>query len=311
MSEEELKGIRLSVSANVAQCFVTYLHRHALRKVYEEQVRMQQSSVEMVRARRNAGLSSDLDLAESEAELANVNAAVFDVDARIAETEELCARHLGKLVPEAVQLLREAAQDAAEKPLQLSSVLPAKTPSEVLRNRPDILAAEHNVISAGFLHTGAVADLFPRFSLGAALGHLSFRRQDLLDKSSEYWNILPGVHLPIFSGLRLSARIDQAKADQRRTLAEYEDILLAALNEVDTQARQFSLAREKVETLRKGVAHHKTAYELANEQYLHGISDYFRVLVSQRQLILAQQNMILADEASYLLATNLIKAVGG
>ncbi len=311
VSEEELKGVKLSVAANVAQCFVTYQHRQALRKVYEEQVAIQQSSVEMVRARRNAGLSSDLDLAESEAELATVRALVFDVDARIVETEESCAHQLGTLVPEAARLLREATKDSPEKPPELSGVVPAKTPSEVLRNRPDILAAEHNVVASGYMHAGAVADLFPRFSLGAALGHLSFQRQDLLDKSSEYWNIVPGMHLPIFSGLRLSSRIDQAKADQARILSAYEDVVLTALNEVDSQAKQFGLAREKVETLRKGVTHHKTAYGLANEQYLYGISDYFRVLVSQRQLILAQQNMILADEASYLLAVNLIKAVGG
>lgn len=311
MSDEELKGVRLTVSANVAQCFVTYLHRHALRKVYEEQVSMQEASVDMVRARRNAGLSSDLDLAQSEAELANVRAAVFDVDARIVETEEACAHYFGKLLPEAAQLLRDAAKDSVKKSLELSSVLPVKTPSDVLRNRPDIMAAEHNVISAGYMHAGAIADLFPRFSLGAALGHLSFLRQDLLDKSSEYWNIVPGVHLPIFSGLRLSSRIDQARADQSRALSNYEDVVLTALNEVDSQAKQFDLVKDKVATLRKGVAHHKTAYNLANEQYLHGISDYFRVLESQRRLILAQQNMVLADEASYLLAVSLIKAVGG
>lgn len=311
MSDEELKGVRLAVSANVAQCFVTYLHRHALRKVYEEQVGMQESSLEMVRARRNAGLSSDLDLAQSEAELANVRAAIFDVDARIVETEEACAHYLGKLVPEAIQLLADAARDSGKKSLELSSVLPVKTPSEVLRNRPDILAAEYRLISAGYMHAGAVADLFPRFSLGAALGHLSFLRQDLLDSSSEYWNIVPGVHVPIFSGLRLSSRIEQAKADQVKALSNYEDSVITALNEVDSQARQFQLARNKVATLHGGVAHHQTAYGLANEQYLHGISDYFQVLESQRQLILARQNLVLADEASCLLAVRLVKAVGG
>jgi NodT family efflux transporter outer membrane factor (OMF) lipoprotein len=311
VSDEELKGVQLSISANVAHCFLTYLHRHALREVYEEQVKMQESSVEMVRARRDAGLASDLDLAQSEAELSNVRAAVFDVEARIVETEEACAHYLGKHVPEAGALLREAAKGSVEQTLELSSLLPIKTPLEVLRKRPDIQAAEHKVIGAGYLHAGAVADLFPRFSLGAALGHLSFLRQDLLDKSSEYWNIVPGVHLPIFSGLRLSARIDQARADQAQALASYEDVVLIALNEVESQARQFGLARDKAKTLTRGVAHHKTAYNLANEQYLHGISDYFRVLESQRQLILARQNKILAEEASYLLAVNLVKAIGG
>lgn len=311
VSDEELNGVKLSISASVAQCFVTYLHRHALRKVYEEQVEMQKSSVEMVQARRNAGLASDLDLAQSEAELANVQAAVFDVDARIVQTEEACAHYMGKLVPEAVELLRDAAKNSVEKSIELSNVLPVKTPSEVLRKRPDIQAAEHKVIAAGYMHAGAVADLFPRFSLGAALGHLSFLRQDLLDKSSEYWNIVPGVHLPIFSGLRLPSRIDQARADQAQALSSYEDVVLTALNEVESQARQFDLAKDKVETLTRGVTHSKTAYNLANEQYLHGISDYFRVIESQRQLILVRQNRILADEASYLLAVNLVKAVGG
>ena len=311
MTEHELKGVKLRVAADVAQCFMTYIHRNELRRVYQEQVAMQQASVEMVRARRNAGLSSDLDLAESEAEFANVEAAIFDVDVRISENEALCTRHLGRMLPETVELLREAANASSVKPLVLSKVLPSHTPSEVLRNRPDILAAEHGLLAAGYQEAGAVADLFPRFSLGAALGHLSFLRQDLLNKSSEYWNIAPGVHFPIFSGLRLSSRIDQTKAERAQAVSRYEDVVLTALNEVESQVAQFRLARKKVETLEKGVAHHKTSHELATEQYLHGISDYFRVLVAQRQLISARQNLILADEASFLLAINLIKAVGG
>ncbi len=212
-------------------------------------------------------------------------------------------------------------------PTDLPAVLTQKTylpeglPGDVILNRPDIRMAERSLEAAAANIGVARAAFLPRVTImggagtsvgsGVAMtgqdGHLS----DLFDPMTGYWNFVPKVSLPIFTGGRNIANLEAAKVSERIAVAEYEKAIQGAFREVaDALATEGTVERELKALTDLSEAASK-AYELADLSYKAGAVSYNDLLVSQRAMVDARQGMISAQRARVASAVTLYKVLGG
>jgi multidrug efflux system outer membrane protein len=189
--------------------------------------------------------------------------------------------------------------------------LPAGLPSDLLVNRPDIVAAEHQLQAANANIGAARAAFLPTITLTGAFGTASSELDGLFSGGSRAWNFAPSISLPIFDGGRRSANLDLTEARRDQAVAAYEQTIQTAFKDVsDALSARYWLA-EQVDVLRATVAAQSERARLAQLRYDHGASPYLEVLDAQRDLLAAQQKLAQTRRALLSSRVRLYAALGG
>jgi outer membrane protein TolC len=182
-------------------------------------------------------------------------------------------------------------------------------PAELLRRRPDVRSAELQLAAQSALIGVSVADLYPSISL---LGSIGLSATSLSGSSRALtWALGPSLVWNVFDYGRLSNAVLVQDARFQQLYEQYQDAVLRAAREVDDAAVGFARTGEQIVLLADAVAAAQRSLEIANIQYREGLTDFERVLDSQRVLF-AQQDFLVSSRGS--LTQNLIalyKAMGG
>lgn len=189
--------------------------------------------------------------------------------------------------------------------------LPAGLPSDLLANRPDIVAAEYQLRAANANIGAARAEFFPRIALTGSFGTASTALSGLFSGPSRMWSFGPSVSLPIFDMGRRSANLEAAKSQRDQALTSYERAIQSAFRDVaDALAARQWLAGQ-VDTLRATVAAQSERARLAQLRYDHGASPFLEVLDAERDLLVAQQQLVQTRRALLSSRVALYAALGG
>lgn len=305
-AEEDGHAVLVSLLGEVAR---NYIELRAVQRqiaIARDNARSQQETADLVQSRYRAGLSSDLDLARAEAQVAATTAQI-----PLLETSLVKAVHrLGVLLGKEPGALAEDL--AKEAPVPVSSAqVAAGLPSELLQRRPDIRRAERQLAAATAQTGAAVADLFPRFNLAAMVGLQSSNASTFSDGGSKTWSLVPGLSLPLFNGGRIRANIEAKDAQQEQALVRYQTAVLSALEEVENSLAVHAREQSRRKSLLQAEAANRRAAELANERYVRGLASFLDVLEAERALY-ASQSLLSQSEAN--LSSDLValyKALGG
>ena len=205
-----------------------------------------------------------------------------------------------------------ATNDGADREIAPAR-LAAGLPSELLTNRPDIVAAEHMLRSANANIGAARAAFFPSISLTGMVGSASADLDGLFKSGSGAWSFAPRINLPlpIFQGSALGANLDRAKIRQRIEVAAYEKSIQSAFREVaDGLAGQAMIERRLLAQTRRA-ASVEIRRKLAEQRYTVGLDNRLAVLSAERTLIETQQDItrVRLDRTTNVI--NLYKALGG
>jgi len=301
------EGERAARSALVAATASSWLRLAAdveALRLAEATLAAQADSLGMIRASRDAGVASDLELrqAESQVEAARVNRAEF-AGAIAVDRHALELLMGGPLAPEL--------EPEGIHALAGTAAIASGLPSEVLLARPDILAAEHRLRSANADIGAARAAFFPRISLTAALGTLSPDLSGLFHSGTRTWRVEPVAQTPIFAGGGLRANLRATKIEREIAVAVYEKAIQTAFAEVaDGLALAATLAEQRLAQDALVFALEETL-RLSEERYRAGIDGYLGVLVAQQALFRAQQSSVLLRFAERANRVRLYKALGG
>jgi multidrug efflux system outer membrane protein len=196
--------------------------------IAQQNIQTQQESVELTRVRFEAGLGTQVDVAQARTLLATTQAQVPSLEA----ARDAAIHRLGVLLGQAPgALVGELRQVAAIPPGP--SAVPVGLPSELLRRRADVRRAERELAAATARIGVATADLFPRLELTGTLGVAATDAADVFTGASRFWSLGPQVVWPVFAGGRIRANIRVQEARQEATLARYEQAVLTALEETD------------------------------------------------------------------------------
>ncbi len=303
---ESRRDVLVTLLGDVAKNYIDLRGFQRRLAVARANLKAQQDTLELTRIRFQAGLTSDLEVAQAEAQVNTTAAQIPTLESSLKAAAYSLDLLLG-LSPGA--LWNEL---AGEKPIpNLPSEVLVGLPAELLRRRPDIRVAERQLAAATAQVGAAMADLFPKFSLTGAFGLRSLSAGDWLTGRSRFWSIGPTISWPIFDAGRIRANIEIRNAQQEQALVQYQKTVLAAFGEVEKSLVNYSREQARRQALLDAVASSRRAVEMANELYVRGLSDFLNVLDTQRSLY-AVENDLAQSEAA--MASNLValyKALGG
>ncbi|MBL4713981.1 MAG: TolC family protein, partial [Alcanivorax sp.] len=157
----------------------------------------------------------------------------------------------------------------------------------------------------------ATADLFPSFSLDALIGSVASDSGDLFSAGAETRRVALGVDWTFLDFGRVRSRIDAADADSQAALANYEQAVLLALEETETQLVRYARSRERSERLGAATDAASEAAELARTRYRQGFIGFFEVLAAEQELIDTRDALIESRTAETLAMVNIYRALAG
>jgi len=285
-TEEAHRAARIALVGAVASAWLNLIADEELLALTDQTLETRRESLRLTRLRFDNGAASELDfrLAQSLTEGARA------VRAQQERTRALNRNALGLLIG------APGSQPPALASTRLGEVslasIPAGLPSELLTTRPDIRAAEQQLIAASANIEAARAAFLPRISLTAAFGSVSRDLAGLFTGGSWGFTVAPALLQPIFDGGRNQSHLRAPQAAREVALAQYERTIQTAFREVaDALASRTTLAEQL--QAQDGVAQAETArLELARLRYENGISSYLDLLDAQRSLFAARQAVI-------------------
>ena len=184
-------------------------------------------------------------------------------------------------------------------------------PSEVALRRPDIQRAQAQLHAATAGIGVAVADLYPRITIGARFGFESVASGSFGDWGSRQWSIGPNLQLPIFDGGRLRSTVTLRELQQQEAAVAYQQTVLKAWHEIDDALSAYTADRQRHVQLTERERFSRDAWELARVRYDNGLTDFLVQLDAQRTLLAAQREHVQSAGRLALDLVALTKALGG
>lgn len=295
--------VDLSLSGLISQQYWLLRSLDAQTAIATDSLKTREASLSLTRRRLEGGVASGLDVRQAEAASANLQAQLAELAKWRAQTQHQLALLCGNLNLTIPVL--------AINGLSLPPTPPAGLPSSLLEARPDVRQAEQELISANANIAVAKAALYPSISLTAALGGESMALSDVLKASSRIWTGGLNLALPIFDSGKRGGRVDQASAEQKIALANYERAVQNAFTEVNDALVGVRQNAERESALRDAQVAAKKALDIAMHRYQSGYSAYLDVLDAQRVHHLAELSFVQAREARLQATVALFKALGG
>ena len=303
------EAVRLALITDVARGYFNLRALDAQVAVTERAIATRLASTALQRMRFEAGVASEYDLRQVEAQAAQAQARLPSLQNTQASQETALAVLLGRSPRDIVE--RPVDRGRAIEALSVPPAVPAGLPADVLEHRPDVRQAEQNLIAANARIGQARAAYFPAISLTALLGGESASLVDLLSAPARIWQISVGAAQTVFDAGRTGSRVEQARAQEQQLLAQYAGIIQNAFKDTLDALVAQRRAREIYEAEQVRVKALESAYKLAQLRYDNGVSSLLDVLDVERGLLDAQLNRIEAQRAQLAAAADLFKALGG
>jgi multidrug efflux system outer membrane protein len=303
-SEAAQRSAKISLVSAVANAWLTLQADQALLKVAQDTLKTYEESLTLTQRSFDVGVASALELSQAKTAAESTRGALSAYTRLVAQDRNALAQLLGGSVP--AQLL-----EASSLGDDLLAEVPAGLPSDLLQNRPDILQAEHQLRAANANIGAARAAFFPRIGLTGALGFASGELSDLFSSNADYWSFTPSISVPIFNAGRLRANRDYAEVAKNIQVAQYEKAIQVGFREVADGLAARATYSDQVQAQRNLLAASEEYYQLAERRYRGGVDSYLNLLVAQRQLFAARQQLVGDRLAQLISEVNLYKALGG
>ena len=304
-AEWSRRDVQVSVAAEVASAYLRLRTLQARIANARAELERQQRFERLVAARARGGLVTGQDLEQQRSERSAAAAAIPALEAE-AEAEVHALGVLTGDTPEALIAELSRPKALAEVP-----VVPVGLPSELLRRRPDIRAAERELGAATADIGVATADLYPRFSLTAAPALVSTALTSLLDWGSRSFSVGAAVSWPLLDGGRTRGNIAVANARQEQALIFYRKSVLGALQDVEDALSRVDGDGRQLTQLQEAASIAGRAEDIARARYRGGLVTLSDVLVAQARRLSLESQVIETKGALARDTAALFKSLGG
>jgi NodT family efflux transporter outer membrane factor (OMF) lipoprotein len=288
-AEEDLNGARLSVAGQSSQAWVSLIEAQQLLALAQEDLQTRQRALDLTQRRYEAGIASSLAVRTARSQVASARAE----EARAQDSLLIASRRLQEVMGRYPDGTLRAQGDLP----QLAPLAAAGAPADLLERRPDVLAAENRMRSAGFRMHEARAAMLPRLTLTGSAGNTGQGISDIDDSVNMISNLVAGITMPIFNGGALLSESRATVADRRAAAAEYVRTSIAAWREVEgaisadqsleVREREFAVAAEEA----------REAQDLAEREYSRGVATLFELIDAYTRRIDAERGLITARAA--------------
>jgi multidrug efflux system outer membrane protein len=303
-AEENRKAVMASLVSEVAAAYFSLRELDYQLEISQRTLATRQESLELIRNRQSGGVATLLDLRQGEQLVYTAAETIPTLQQEIEQTENQISLLLGKPPGDVMRGLSLTEQ-------VLPPDVPAGLPSALLERRPDIRAAEQNLIAANAEIGVAKASYFPQISLTGFLGGQGTQLSSLFSGPSAVWNFTPQVTQPIFTAGRLKSNVQLSQALRESALIQYEKSIQTAFTEVSNALIAHQRVRESRVQQELLVAALQDRTRLAYVRYNGGVDTLLNALDSDRDLFQAELTLSQVRLNELDSIVQLYKALGG
>jgi NodT family efflux transporter outer membrane factor (OMF) lipoprotein len=297
------KAVKTQLISSIVNTYYNLLALDAQLEVTTQTITIRESSVETIKALKEAGQVTLVAVDQNIAQYNNARALQVDIEIAIFKTESTLSILLGK----APQHFERSRLDIQKIDQDITLGVPAR----LLSNRPDVMAAEYGLIQSFELTNVARSNFYPSLTLTASGGFQSLDLDNLLNVNSLFANIIGGLTQPLFNQRRLKTQKEVTLAQQEQSLLLFKKTLLIAGREVsnalfsyESETKKFEFRKNEVEALR--------AAEANSEELLkNGYANYLDLLTARESALRAELNIIDSKLQQLVSIVDLYEALGG
>jgi multidrug efflux system outer membrane protein len=310
-ADENRKAVVTTLVSNVAAQYFTLRELDAQLEISRQTLATRQEALKLTTSRRDHGIATDLDLKQAEQLVDTADVTISTLQQQIEQTENqitlLIGEPAGRMGENSAEIVRVGSFDESALPPEV----PTGLPSALLERRPDIRAAEQNLIAANADIGVAKAAYFPQLSLSGLIGGQSTQLSNLFSGPNSAWSFVPQLSQPIFTAGRLRSNVRLAEAQRDSSVVQYQKAIQTAFTEVSNALIAHQRTREarmKQEALVAVLGERK---RLAYMRYQGGVDTQLNALDADRDLLQAQLDLRQIKLNELLSVVQLYKTLGG
>ena len=305
-SEEDLRDVLVSLLAEVALNYVELRSFQTRLSIAEANLDAQKETYNITRWRRQAGLTTQLDVEQAKYSLAQTRAQIPGLQIGVEQAKN----RLAVLIGQHPGSLRDALAERKAIPVTPLEVA-VGVPADILRRRPDVRRAERQLAAQTAQIGVATADLYPRFSLLGSIGLEALSLDNLFLFGSRTRGIGSTVFWPLFDAGAIRSNIEVQSALQQQALIRYEAAVLGALEDIENALVAYAKEQSRRQSLTEATEAAWRAVELAQKQYSSGLIEFGNVLIAQRSLLSLQDQLAVSEGGVTSNLIALYKSLGG
>jgi multidrug efflux system outer membrane protein len=303
-TEDVQRIVRQTLVAQVATAYLELLELDLELEIARRTYANRTNSLALTASREQGGVAGLQDVYQSQILVSTADAAIVDTLRRIEQKENelsiLLGRNPGKI---------ERSETLVQQKMRTD--VPPGLPSSLLERRPDIQAAEHQLVAANADIGQAKAAFYPQVTLTGFYGYQSVSLSDLFNQGARTWQFGPTVTFPVFTGGRLRGNLKLAEARFHESLAIYQQTVQGAFREVSDSLIAYQRTREFRLKQEERTQANRAATDIANTRYEGGVTSYLEVLYNENELFNAELGLAQARRNEFLSVVQLYRALGG
>jgi NodT family efflux transporter outer membrane factor (OMF) lipoprotein len=305
-AEAERLGVRVSVVAQSADAYMQIRSAQVRLNVAKEQIATDEHLLALVSQRRAAGVASDRELAQAEALLSQAKASVpplvITLEGQLNRLDVLMGAQAGTFAAEL--------KAPAEIP-SVPSIATTGNANDLLRRRPDIIAAERRLAASNARIGQTIAEYYPKISLSGLIGSEAISPGNLFREKGFQPGVVAGLQWRLFDFGRVDAEVKQAKGANAEALLHYRNSVLRATEEVEDSFSLLAQSEVRGDEIAIEIAALQRARDRSQEAYQAGVIGLTDVLDANRQLLVARDDLAVTREAAARAAVGSFRALGG
>lgn len=297
------QAVKTELIANIASIYFQLLALDEQQQIAEQTIATRQSSLETTRALKTAGTVSEVAVKQTEAQLYTARALLVQLKKNTKILENTLSILLGE---EPHEITRADIDDQT-----ISQELSAGYPLQLLRNRPDVIAAEQNLINAFELTNVAKSNFYPSLTLSATGGLQSLELDELFSVNSLFATVIGGIAQPILNGRRIRTQYEVALSQKEQAYLRFRQSILNASREVSDALYSFQAAEETINIKLQEFAAYDTAIVYSEQLLNSGLANYLEVLTARQNALNSELDLVNARFNRLDAMIDLYRALGG
>ncbi|WP_297333382.1 efflux transporter outer membrane subunit [Flavobacterium sp.] len=297
------QAVKTQVITDIAATYYQMLSLDAQLEVAQQTLGNRNESVETIQALKEAGSVNEVGVKQTEAQKYATELIIADLKNSIVILENYMSLLLGE-EPMAIERTTLAQQ-------QLNPDIKLGFSASLLRNRPDVIAAEYGLVNAFELTNVARSNFYPSLTLTASGGLQSIDLKEWFSANSLFANIVTGLAQPIFNQRQIRTQYEVSKAQQEQAYIEFEQALVNAGREVSDALANYENETLKLSIREKQVDALTKAADYSDELLEYGMVNYLEVLTAKDSALNSELNLLDNKYRQYLAIIDLYKALGG
>ena len=297
------QAVKTQLISTIATTYFQLVALDKQKEITELTIANRKNSLETIHALKESGQVDEIAVKQTQAQLYNAQALLVDLNNNIKLTENTFSILLGQTPGE---IKREKLSNQ-----KINADLSVGIPMQLLSNRPDVRAAEYDLVNAFEMTNVARANFFPSFRLTANGGLQSTDIDNLFNASSLFGNFIGGLTQPLLNGRQIRTQHQVAQSKKEQAYLGYKKAILTASKEVSDALYTYESASEKLDLKKKEYEAYQLATTYSEELLVQGMATYLDVLTARESALAAELSYINTELTQLTTLVQLYRSLGG